>query len=70
MCCCTDGEMREAPGMDQSPPAAVSSNAGQIDVFGLGQNHDLLQWTFSGTTNTWTVLAMSLDPGRWRSDVD
>ena len=50
-------------------PAAVSSNAGQLDVFGLGQNHDLLHWSSVDGGSTWTG-PVSLDPGTWRSDVD
>jgi hypothetical protein len=51
-------------------PAAVSSNAGQLDVFGLGQNHDLLWWSSVDGGNTWAGFPVSLDPGTWRSDVD
>jgi len=44
-------------------PAAVSSAKGRLDVFGPGQNNDLLHWSFDGS---WTGPE-SLDPGRWRS---
>jgi len=31
--------------------SAVSSKTGHLDVFGVGENNELLYWSFDGTTN-------------------
>jgi hypothetical protein len=41
--------------------SAVSSNAGQLDVFGVGENNELLYWSFNGT---WRA-PVSFDSGMW-----
>ena|SRR5215831_17411047 len=30
-------------------PSAVSSNTGHLDVFGVGENNELLYWSFNGS---------------------
>jgi hypothetical protein len=46
-----------------SKPSVVSRDTGRLDVFGLGQNHELLHWSFDGR---WS-RPESFDSGMWNA---